>query len=65
MTKVPLEGPDGTSVRMQLPAWDFSDTPTAIRMLAPRLGQHGAKILAEVDYDGQEIAWLGNVGILA
>jgi len=39
--------------------------PTAIRMLARRLEQRSAKILAELDYDGQGIAWLGNGGILA
>ena len=63
MTKVPLEGADGKSVRMQLPAWGFSDTPAAVRMLAPRLGQHGSEILAKLDYDGRAIARPGNVGI--
>ncbi len=45
-------------------ALNFSGTPTAIRLAAPRLGEHSAEILAEAGYSGAEIQALRASGVV-
>lgn len=46
----------GDSMEMQMPPWDFSETPADIRMGAPLLGEHGLEILSQLGYEPAEIS---------
>lgn len=47
---IDVERSDGTTYRDLVPVCRMSDTPQSIRRGAPRLGEHTAEILAELDH---------------
>ena len=47
------------------PPVTYSDSPSSIRRQAPRLGQHGAEVLAELGYDSAAIEGMQSSGALA
>jgi crotonobetainyl-CoA:carnitine CoA-transferase CaiB-like acyl-CoA transferase len=51
-------------VRQPRPAARFSETPAAVRGLAPFPGAHNAELLTEIGYAPDEIARLTEVGVL-
>jgi crotonobetainyl-CoA:carnitine CoA-transferase CaiB-like acyl-CoA transferase len=51
-------------VRQPRPAAQFDRTPSAIRNLAPILGENNADVLAQIGYDAIEVARLESEGIL-
>ena len=57
----PTEG----RVVLTKPPVGYSESPGAIRRQAPRLGQHGAEVLAELGYDKAAIKAMRNSGALA
>ena len=52
---VELDHPDIGRVRQPVPAARFDRTPAQIHGPAPRIGEHGAAILAELGFDAAEI----------
>ena len=56
--------PDGTSMPVPGIAPKLSATPGAIRSLGPALGQHTDEVLAEIGYEGTEIAAMRQKGIV-
>lgn len=44
-----MEQPGVGPMEVMRPPWDFSDTPAELRLPAPRLGEHTAEILAELN----------------
>ena len=50
-----VEHPTEGRLRMTDPPIRFSDSPSSVRRLAPRLGEHSAEILAEAGYSVAEI----------
>ncbi|MCF6196484.1 MAG: CoA transferase [Emcibacter sp.] len=59
MADHPTEG----KIRMAKTPYNFSESPTEIRTLPPRLGQQSAEILSEVGYCDQDIARMFEQGI--
>lgn len=57
----PTEG----RIRMSDPPVRFSKTPSSIRRLQPRLGEHSAEILAEAGYSEAEISEMLKAGVTA
>ena len=53
-----VEHPTEGRLRMTDPPIRFSKTPSTLRRMAPRLGEHSAEILAEIGYNEQEISLL-------
>src|SRR5215472_16280474 len=53
-----LDHPDIGRVRQPKPAARFDRTPAGIQGPAPRIGEHGATILAELGFEAAEIEWL-------
>ena len=53
-----VEHPTEGRLRMTDPPIRFSKTPSTVRRMAPRLGEHSAEILAEIGYNAQEISLL-------
>jgi crotonobetainyl-CoA:carnitine CoA-transferase CaiB-like acyl-CoA transferase len=53
----------GTVRTIGLPV-KFSATPGAVDRPAPMLGQHGAEVMAELDYSEEEIAEMTRAGVL-
>jgi len=51
-------------VRQARPAARFDKTPSAIRGPAPKLGEHGPSLLAELGYDAETIESLVEKGLL-
>ena len=51
-------------VRQPRPAARFSETPAAVRRLAPFLGADNAAILAELGYSADDVARLTDAGVL-
>lgn len=43
-----MEQPGAGTIRNLAPPWHFSETPASVRLPAPRLGEHGPAILAEL-----------------
>lgn len=60
----PVEHPTEGRMRSMRLAARWSQTPTEIRNLAPRKGEHGAGILAAAGYDAAAIARLVEAGTL-
>ena len=60
MDEHPIAGPYRTIPPPEL----FSETPPSVRRPAPRIGEHGRHILAEVGYDAEAIDGLIDDGIL-
>ena len=56
--------PDGTSMPAPGIAPKLSATPGRVRSLGPALGQHTDEVLAEIGYDGTEIAAMRQKGIV-
>lgn len=52
-------------VRQARPAAHFNQTPSAIQGPAPKLGEHGREVLAEIGYDTNEIDALISAKVLA
>ncbi len=52
-------------VRQPRPPARFDKTPSGIRDLAPRLGQHNREILGELGISTTELARLERAGVLA
>ena len=52
-------------VRQARPAAHFDQTPSAIQGPAPKLGEHGREVLAEIGYDTNEIDALISAKVLA
>ena len=52
----PVEHPGLGPVHEVTPPWEFSDTSAEIRRPAPRMGEHGTEILAELRYSSTETA---------
>ncbi|MCP1335467.1 CaiB/BaiF CoA transferase family protein [Futiania mangrovi] len=50
-------------IRMTAPPVTFSQTPSDIRHLAPRLGQHTEEVLGELGFSAEEIARLAEAGV--
>ena len=50
-----VEHPTEGRLRMTDPPIRFSDSPSSLRRLAPRLGEHSAEILAEAGYSATEV----------
>ena len=50
-----VEHPTEGRLRMTDPPIRFSDSPSSVRRLAPRLGEHSAEILAEAGYCATEV----------
>ncbi len=46
---VAVEQSDGTMLRQVAPPWDFEGTPVEVTRSAPRLGEHQAEVLDELD----------------
>ena len=53
-----VEHPTEGRLRMTDPPIRFSKTPSTVRRMAPRLGEHSAEILAEIGFNEQEISLL-------
>ena len=51
-------------VRLPRPAARFDRTPANVRKMAPLLGADNAAILAELGYDADDVARLGNSGVV-
>lgn len=54
---------DGRALRMPGPPYRLAAAPWAIRRRAPRLGEHGAEILAEIGITPTDLADLGAAGV--
>lgn len=52
-------------IRMTAPPVTFSETPSGIRHLAPRLGQHTNEVLGEFGFTAEQIAQLADRGVTA
>lgn len=50
-----VEHPTEGRLRITDPPVRFSDSPSSVRRLAPRLGEHSAEILAEAGYSAKEV----------
>ena len=59
-----VEHPTRGDVRMGGLAWKLSDTPGAVRLAPPTLGEHTDAVLAEIGYDEQRIAALRAGGVV-
>jgi crotonobetainyl-CoA:carnitine CoA-transferase CaiB-like acyl-CoA transferase len=59
MADHPTEG----KIRMAKTPYNFSESPTEIRTLPPRLGQQSAEILSEVGYSDDDITRMFEQGI--
>jgi len=57
------EHPSEGTLRMGSAPYNFSETPTSIRRLPPRLGEHSAEILAEVGFSDTDIETMAAAGI--
>lgn len=57
--------PSEGRVVLTKPPVGYSESPSSIRRQAPRLGQHGAEVLAELGYDGAAIERMRSSGALA
>jgi crotonobetainyl-CoA:carnitine CoA-transferase CaiB-like acyl-CoA transferase len=63
---VDVPTPEGTTVRLDGPAFLLSETPAAVRGPGPLLGEHSDAVLAEVlGLDREEIAALHAEGVVA
>ncbi|MFS4091048.1 CaiB/BaiF CoA transferase family protein [Streptomyces sp. AF1A] len=60
-----FEHPLGETVRTVGSPIAMSEAPTAVRHAPPRLGEHGAQVLAELGYDQARIDQLKDAGVLA
>ena len=59
------EHPTEGRVVLTKPPVSYSDSPGSIRRQAPRLGQHGAEVLAELGYDSAAVKAMQDSGALA
>jgi crotonobetainyl-CoA:carnitine CoA-transferase CaiB-like acyl-CoA transferase len=61
---VEMERASGGTIRALNAPIHLSATPAEVRLAPPRLGEHGAEVLAEFGYDGDHIAALHDRGVL-
>ena len=59
------EHPQAGRIREPRPAVRFEDTPSGLRLPAPRLGEHTDTVLAELGIDDRERARLRADGVIA
>jgi crotonobetainyl-CoA:carnitine CoA-transferase CaiB-like acyl-CoA transferase len=59
------EHPSEGKIRMTDPTIRFSNNPSNIRRLQPRLGEHSREILAEAGYSSVDISKLIDTGVTA
>ena len=59
------EHPTAGTYRVIPPPEQFSETPPSVRRPAPRIGEHGREILAEVGYEADAIDSLIDSGIIS
>ena len=59
-----VDHPTRGEVRMGGLAWKLSDTPGAVRLAPPTLGEHTDAVLAEIGYDERRIAALRADGVV-
>ena len=62
---IDADHPEWGRVRQVGFPWDFSETPAAWRMKAPKLGEHTDEILLEAGYSKEDIARLREAGAIA
>jgi crotonobetainyl-CoA:carnitine CoA-transferase CaiB-like acyl-CoA transferase len=58
-----MDHPTEGRVRMPNPPARFSESPSSIRRLQPRLGEHSVEVLSEIGYSGAEIEQLFRAGV--
>ena len=61
---VPYPHPSGRPYRVVAPGVQLSRTPGTVRTAAPEFGQHTEEILLEHGHDWEEIARLGEAGVI-
>ncbi len=59
------EHPVAGAYRVIPPPERFSETPLSVRRPAPRIGEHGREILAEIGYGEEQIERLIDLGVLS
>ena len=61
-----IDHPAGKKLKVIMPPWQFSKTPTTIRSTAPEFGQHTEEVLTELlDYSWDEITVLKEKKVIA
>lgn len=61
---IDVEHPEAGKLRQVGFPWDFSGTPAAWRMPAPKLGEHTQELLSEIGYSESDIAQLRDSGAI-
>jgi crotonobetainyl-CoA:carnitine CoA-transferase CaiB-like acyl-CoA transferase len=61
-----IDHPAGKKLKVILPPWQFSKTPTTIRSTAPEFGQHTEEVLTEtLGYSWEDVAAFKDKGVIS